>query len=238
MASALNARTNALALYVAGAHTDIGKTHVACALIRAARARGLACDAFKPVLSGFDPARWADSDAGRLLDALGLGEAELDAISPLRFAAPLAPPLAARREGVRLEMAAILERCSDWLERSPAELKLLEGAGGLMSPIAEDGAALDLPESLALPSILVGGAYLGAVSHILTALEVMRARSLPVLAVVVSEDGRPEAPDFAETTEMVRTFAGALPVLPASRGDERPWAEALLDLLVESSPRA
>lgn len=219
------------ALYIAGAHTDIGKTHVACALIRAARARGISCDAFKPVLSGFEPARWSESDTGRLLDALGRGETDLGAVSPLRFAAPLAPPLAARREGVRLELAQILELCRDWLAASPAELKLLEGAGGLMSPIAEDGTALDLPERLALPSILVGGAYLGAVSHLLTALEVMRTRGLPVLALVVSEDASPDAPGFAETVELVRNFAGAVPVVSAGRGDERPWAEELLGLL-------
>lgn len=224
------------ALYVAGAHTDIGKTHVACALIRAARAHGVSCDVFKPVLSGFDPARWEESDAGRLLDALGRGRADLDAISPLRFAAPLAPPLAARREGVRLEMADILDRCRTWLAESPAQLKLLEGAGGLMSPIAEDGTALDLPERLALPSILVGGAYLGAVSHMLTALEVMRTRRLPVLALVVSQDADARAPDFAETVELVRKFVGMLPVVSVRRGDERPWAEALLSL-VPDAPR-
>ncbi|CAN7159971.1 dethiobiotin synthase [Phenylobacterium sp. LjRoot219] len=218
------------ALYVAGAHTDVGKTQVACALLRAARGRGMACDAFKPVLSGFEPARWAESDAGRLLDALGRCEADLDAVSPLRFAAPLAPPMAARQQGARLELADILGRCRAWLETSSAALKLLEGAGGLMSPIAEDGTALDLPEQLALPSILVGGGYLGAVSHLLTALEVLRARGLPVLALVVSEDASPDAPAFAETLEMVRTFAGAVPVVAAVRAHEA-WAEELLDLL-------
>jgi len=222
---------NPRAIFVAGAHTDIGKTHVACAVIRVARARGLACDAFKPVLSGFDPARWRESDAGRLIEALGGDPADLDAVSPLRFAAPLAPPLAARREGRRLQMGAILERCRQWLAASPAELNLLEGAGGLMSPMAEDGTALDLPEQLGLSSILVGGGYLGAVSHILTALEVMRARDLPVLAVVVSEDAAPDAPDLAETAELVRTFAGDVPVVSARRGEERPWAEAVLDLI-------
>jgi dethiobiotin synthetase len=219
------------ALFVAGAHTDIGKTHVGCALIRAARARGLSCDAFKPVLSGFDPGRAADSDAGRLLAALGRPPGDLDAISPLRFAAPLAPPLAARREGASLRMADLIERCRAWLAASPAQLRLLEGAGGLMSPIAEDGTALDLPARLALPAILVGGAYLGAVSHTLTALEVMRVRAIPVLAVVVSEDASPAAPDFAETVELVRGFAGDVPVAPAGRADERPWAEELLKLL-------
>jgi dethiobiotin synthetase len=228
MAAALSSS----ALYVAGAHTDVGKTHVACALIRAARARNLFCDAFKPVLSGFDPVRWRESDAGRLIEALGLGEADLDAVSPLRFAAPLAPPLAARREGRRLELASILSRCRTWLAASAAELKVLEGAGGLMSPIAEDGTALDLPERLGLSSILVGGGYLGAVSHILTALEVMQAHGLPVLALVVSQDASPEAPNFDETVEMVRRFADGVPVVSAHRGDERPWAEALLELVL------
>jgi dethiobiotin synthetase len=133
---------------------------------------------------------------------------------------------------VRLELAAILDRCRDWLAASPAELRLLEGAGGLMSPIAEDGTALDLPERLALPSILVGGAYLGAVSHILTALEVMRTRGLPVLALVVSEDASADAPDFTETVELLGKFAGGLPIVSAHRGDERPWAEALLSLVL------
>lgn len=226
MAEPLSPRT----LFVAGAHTDIGKTHVGCALIRAARARGIACDAFKPVLSGFAPDQAAESDAGRLLAALGRPLADLDVVSPLRFAAPLAPPLAARREGARLLIADILGRCRAWLAASPASLRLLEGAGGLMSPIAEDGTALDLPEQLGLPSILVSGGYLGAVSHTLTALEVMRTRGLPVLAVVVSEDASPEAPDFAETVALVQAFTGGVPVVSARRGEERPWAEALLDL--------
>ena len=218
-------------LFIAGAHTDIGKTHVGCALIRAARARGISCDAFKPVLSGFDPARAEESDAGRLLAALGRPADQLDTISPLRFAAPLAPPLAARREGARLRMDHLLDRCRDWLAQSRADLKLLEGAGGLMSPIAEDGTALDLPEQLGLPSILVGGGYLGAVSHTLTALEVLRVRNLPVLVIVVSEDGDLEAPDFVETSELVRDFAGGIPVVSAARDEARPWADEVLDIL-------
>jgi dethiobiotin synthetase len=139
--------------------------------------------------------------------------------------------MAARQQGARLELADILTRCRAWLGESSAELKLLEGAGGLMSPIAEDGTALDLPENLVLPSILVGGGYLGAVSHLLTALEVLRARRLPVLALVVSEDASAEAPAFAETLEMVRTFAGDIRVVAAARAHER-WAEELLEAVI------
>jgi len=218
------------ALFVAGAHTDVGKTHVACALIRAARARGIACDAFKPVMSGFVPEDAAASDAGRLLAALGRPLSELDAISPLRFSAPLAPPMAARREGLRLTLSDLTARCRAWLASSPGGLRLLEGAGGLMSPIAEDGLSLDLPAALGLSSILVGGGYLGAVSHTLTALEVMRAWGLPVLALVASEAADPDAPAFGETLEMLRAFAGEVPIVAASRAHED-WADALFELI-------
>jgi len=224
------------AIFVAGAHTDVGKTHAACALIGAARARGLSCDAFKPVLSGFSPEAAAASDAGRLLAALGRPLDEIDAVSPLRFQAPVAPPMAARREGVRLRMADILGRCRGWQGASPAQLRLLEGAGGLMSPLAEDGLALDLPAALGLPSILVGGGYLGAVSQTLTALEVMRTRGLAVLAVVASEDASPDAPPFGETLEMLRAFA-EVPIVAAERRDAR-WADDLLDVVLAHDGKA
>jgi dethiobiotin synthase len=131
------------AVFVCGAHTDVGKTHVACALLEAARARGWRAAALKPVVSGFDPDEPLQSDPGRLIAALGLemGPATLDAMSPYRFRAALSPPMAARREGARLELAALIACSKLWLERTDVEFALVEGVGGVMSPIAE-GAVL------------------------------------------------------------------------------------------------
>ncbi|MGH6966296.1 MAG: dethiobiotin synthase, partial [Phenylobacterium sp.] len=177
-------------LFVAGAHTDIGKTFVACGLIRAARAAGLNVEALKPVASGFDPADWAGSDPGRLLQALGrpLDDDELQRITPWRFDAPLAPPMAARLEGRNLPLGPIVEVCRNRLSGSRADLFVIEGVGGLMSPLADAATGLDLMTALELPALLVGGGYLGAISHTLTALEVLRARGQSVVAVVLSQD--------------------------------------------------
>ena len=60
------------------------------------------------------------------------------------------------------------------LAANPADLAIVEGVGGLMSPIAEDVTGLELMVALGLPVVLVGGSYLGAISHTLTALEVRR----------------------------------------------------------------
>jgi dethiobiotin synthetase len=222
------------ALFVAGAHTDVGKTHVACALIEAARAAGRTVEVLKPVVSGFDPAEWGASDPGRLLASLGRApsEAALDAISPWRYAAPLAPPMAARREGRSLALAEIAAFCRRRLTDVTADLALVEGVGGLMSPIADDATGLELMTALGLPAVLVGGSYLGAISHTLTALDTARRRGLAVQAVVVSQSPEPDAPDFAETVADVRRFAGGVPVIAAPRaGAAQAWARAILALL-------
>jgi dethiobiotin synthetase len=218
------------ALFVAGSHTDVGKTHAACALIRAARARGLAVDALKPVVSGFDPQDWAQSDPGRLLTALDrpLTPRTLEAISPLRFRAALSPPMAARLEGVRLGLAQMAAFCRAGLAASTADLMLVEGVGGVMSPIAEDATGLDLMIALGLPTVLVGGSYLGAISHTLTAIETLRSRNLPILAVVVSESGEVDAPDFRETVASVAAFAGDVAVVGADRGEAQSWPSLVL----------
>jgi len=216
-------------LFVAGAHTDVGKTHAACALIRAARARGLAVEALKPLVSGFDAEDWEASDPGRLLVALGrpLTAPELWAMSPWRFRAPLAPPMAARREGVRLELAPVAEFCRGRLTASQADLMLVEGVGGLMSPVAERATGLDLMTALGLPTILVGGSYLGAISHLLTAAEAARARGLALAALVVSQSADPDAPDFAETLDAVREHLPHTPLIAAPRAPEYEWAHTL-----------
>lgn len=216
-------------LFVAGAHTDVGKTWAACAILRAARAKGLRVGALKPVVSGIDEADWSGSDPGQLLSAMGrpLTRAALDAIAPLRFAAPLSPPMAARLEGRELLGRELAEFCQAGLAASDAELMLVEGAGGVMSPMAEDATCLDLMLALGLPCVLVGGSYLGAISHTLTAIETLRGRGISIEAVVISQSGDPEAPDFAQSVESVARFAGGVTVIAAARGDEA-WAKGLV----------
>ena len=81
--------------------------------------------------------------------------------------------------------------------------------------------------ALALPAVLVGGSYLGSISHTLTALETLRGRGLAVEAVIVSQNADPGAPDFAQTVESVARFAGDVRVVAAAR-DESGWAAGLV----------
>ncbi|MET3665971.1 dethiobiotin synthase [Caulobacter sp. 1776] len=216
------------AFFIAGTGTDLGKTHVACALLRAARARDLSVDAFKPVVSGFDPAAPEVSDPARLADALGRPN-DWARVSPRRYRAPLAPNLAARAEGDILRMADLVADCRTWLGSRAVDLALVEGAGGVMSPMTDEATNLDLMVALGLPVLLVAGSYLGTASHLLTALEVVRARGLAVAAIVTSESL--DAPNLDQTIEMLRAFERATPIVAAPRAAE--WdAAPLVELLL------
>lgn len=220
--------------FVGGVHTDVGKTHVACALLRRGRARGIRVDAFKPVVSGFDLEDWSASDPARLLVAMGrpLRASALDEVAPLRFSAPLAPPAAARREGRSVTLEELERLCRARLLASPAELFLIEGAGGVMSPLAEKSTCLDLMQLLSLPVVLVGGSYLGGISHLLTALESLKARGVRVAAVVLSESSGSDTPDFDETMGLVSEFT-PLPVVGALRREDDGWADCVLDIIFD-----
>lgn len=201
------------ALFITATGTDVGKTYIACALIRALRAAGRPVRAFKPVVSGFDPVDADASDPGRLRAALGDGAPSLEDIAPLRFAAPLSPPLAARLEGVHLELDRLEALCR--AQMTGDGLLLIEGAGGVMSPLTDEATNLDLIARLGVRVILVCGSYLGTISHTLTALEVLKARGVTIAAIVMSESEG--APDLAETAASLAAFIGDIAILTAPR---------------------
>lgn len=186
-------------------------------------------DAFKPVVSEFDANDWSSSDPGRLLQALGrpLDQASRGMMAPYRYAAALSPPMAARQEGQTLRISPLLKATRRKLAGDSGQLMLVEGAGGAMSPIAEDGTCLDLIQALRLPVILVGGSYLGAISHTLTAVEVVRSRGLEIGAFVVSESNDHDRPDLQQTAKAVAVFTG-LTITVAPRNDPVTWPAALL----------
>lgn len=213
------------AYFVTGAGTEIGKTYVSCGLLRAWRDAGVACDAFKPVVSGVDDV--AASDPGLLLSAMGQAATDdaLACISPWRFKAPLAPPLAAKAEGVTLAFAEIKAACRARIRESADRTLLLEGAGGVMAPLTDTHTNLDLIAALQTPVIFVAGSYLGAVSHALTGLAVLDARAIEIAAVVISESAA--SVGLAETHDMIARMRPQTVIVEAPRDGGDAWSSAL-----------
>ena len=220
------------AIFVTGAGTDVGKTFVAGGLVAELRRRGRAVAAFKPLVSGFDPEHPEVSDPGALLTALGdpVSPANLDRIAPFRYRAALAPDMAAAAEGRSVDFDAVVAFSRQAV--TAAEFVVIEGVGGVMSPIAERQTVLDWIASLGIPALLVTGTYLGAQTHALTALAALQRRSIAVHAVVASETPNSTV-GLHENVRSLARFAAPVPVVAIPRlssDTSHPTFVALADL--------
>jgi dethiobiotin synthetase len=205
------------ALFVAGTGTDVGKTYVTAALLRALAGTGRA---LKPVVSGYDEAAPAGSDPALLLEAMGLAVTRdaLDRISPWRFAAPLAPNQAAKLEGRSLDAEEIIAFCRAGMAAGREALTLIESAGGIMSPLDDALTMLDLAQAVAAPVLLVAGSYLGTISHTLTAVEVIMGARLNLHAIVVNESE--QGPSLQDAVDEIAYRLPGVSVTPLARNED------------------
>lgn len=214
--------------YVTATGTEVGKTYVTCGLIAALRRRGKNIAALKPVISGFDPADAYDSDTGLILQALGkpVNEHSVAEVSPWRYRAALSPDMAAAREDRPINVDALVAVCAS--AASTDRITFIEGAGGIMSPLAPRFTNLDLIDAIDAHVLLVAGTYLGTISHTLTACEALKARNRDPWTIVLSESPDSPVPP-AETARALARFTD-VPIIVVTRGGQPP--SELLSLLL------
>jgi dethiobiotin synthetase len=221
-------------LFVTGTDTGVGKTVVACGLAAALRARGSDVGAMKPIATG-----GIERD-GRLVspDALALQEAAafadpIDLINPICLRAPIAPIIAAREEGCRIDLSRATA-AFDTLCRRHAFM-LVEGIGGIAVPLTEAASVADLAARWRLSLLIVARPALGTINHTVLTAAFARQRGCQVAGVVFSY-GSPAAGDASERTNAraVAEFAdvrflGALPWHPALREGSHSIAASLCE---------
>ncbi len=175
-------------LFITGTDTEVGKTYVGALIARALVAAGHRVGVYKPAASGCR----RQGDALVSDDALALWHAAgspgtLAEVCPQLFAAPLAAHLAAQAEGKQIDARRLRTGLDVWLERS--DIVLIEGAGGLMSPLAEDEFVADLAYDLGFPLLVVARNVLGTINHVLQTLITASTfrNGLPVAGIVLNQ---------------------------------------------------
>lgn len=198
--------------FVTGTDTGVGKTHVACAMIRHLVGQGRRVAGLKPVASGCE----TTSDGLRNEDALALMAAanvalDYPAVNPYAFEPAIAPHLAAAAEGVEVE----LDRIVHIVEAVQADHVVIEGAGGWSVPLGDGLMFADLAAAVSDAVVMVVGVRLGCINHaLLTANQI--GRDGLTLAGWVANILDPAMPVLAENLETLesRLEAPRLAVLP------------------------
>jgi dethiobiotin synthetase len=195
-------------LFITGTDTDVGKTYVAALVARSLAASGRRVGVYKPAASGCirDAQGCLVSD-----DAVALWEAagrpgDLEYVCPQRFAAPLAPHLAARAEGREIDADLLRTGLDYW--RSRCEIVLVEGAGGLMSPLGDGEYVADLAGDFSFPLIVISRNILGTINatlQTLIAASVYRG-GLKVAGIVLNHPA-PPANDLSLATNRAEIAA-------------------------------
>lgn len=208
-------------LFITATGTGIGKSFITAALVRQAMSLGRSVAAFKPVISGFDPAQVMGSDTGLLLNSLNrpVTQENIEKMSPWRFSAPLAPSMAAAREHKSIDFDALVAH-SQKVVKGDEDLVLIEGVGGVMVPLDHRHTVLDWIEAIPMTTVMVTGTYLGSISHTLTALAALHQRAIPIHSVIVNETENASVSLQETVDELARwTNLSLIPVSHRAAGD-------------------
>jgi dethiobiotin synthetase len=203
---------NARGMFVTGTDTGVGKTVVACGLVRGLRAAGYRVGIMKPVASG--SLQTADglrnTDALALMEAAGLtGSASYGEINPYCFEPAISPHIAAKADNIEVDIGMISLKYASLAAK--ADWMVVEGAGGWLAPVNERETMADLARALSLPALIVVGLKLGCLNHAqLTALAV-RAHGVPLAGWVASAID-PQMSHAEANLESLERLLGAPPL--------------------------
>jgi len=166
-------------IFVTGTDTGVGKTLVAAGLARLLSNRGVPTGVFKPVASGGK----VSADGKLLQKAAKLPDLAYPSIVPLHYRQPLAPYVAAWKEG-----KADLSKVEKAYQKAKAscDFLIVEGVGGVQVPIAEKFYVTDWMKKWDLPVLVVARAGLGTINHTLLTVEALQRRKIKVIGVLVN----------------------------------------------------
>ncbi|MBS1935814.1 MAG: dethiobiotin synthase [Bacteroidetes bacterium] len=180
-------------IFITGIGTDVGKTLAAAIITEALQA-----DYWKPIQAGFSDG----TDAGCIKERLSNPFSKIHP-ETYKLKLPASPHIAAREEGVKIELDIIAEEFDEIRKKKQkirneevqasdighqsSNILIIEGAGGLLVPLNEKEFVIDLIKKIDAKVILVSRNYLGSINHSLLTAEVCKANKLDVMGWIFND---------------------------------------------------
>jgi dethiobiotin synthetase len=210
--------------FIAGTDTGVGKTVIAAGLAGLYRQLGMRVGVMKPIESGCKRLEEGLYPQDALfLKKMSSSPDVLDQIVPYRLELPVTPSVAAKMEGIEIDLEKV-KHIYQQLERT-YDLMLVEGVGGLLAPLYKRLTSVDLIRLLGIPMIVVARNTLGTINHTLLTVEHARQRGLTLVGIIINNSDAD--PDVSSETnpEVIRQLSGVpllgvIPYLPPPRRDD------------------
>jgi dethiobiotin synthetase len=198
-------------VFITGTDTEVGKTLIAAGLAVALQDQGIDVGVMKPLESGapcFESTP-IPRDAFYLKEIASVQD-DLTLINPYCFQAPLAPGVAAEKEGVEIDLQRITKAYEELKGRHG--FMVVEGAGGLLVPIAKRTLLPELVKLLDLPLLLVARTSLGTINHTLLTLSYCQQEGLDVKGLIMSKS-TPDADPAEDSNPQIIAQFSEVPIL-------------------------
>ena len=182
------------AFFITGTDTNVGKTTMTGALLRALQQQGTSVGVLKPIETGVDATQPEYSDADRLRQLL-TPTPSLDTVCLYTFPQPLAPLAAAQKSGTTIDVTRIHSHMNT-VTRQYSVL-LIEGAGGIHTPLTPRQSMRDLVKLLDIPCLIIGSTNLGGVNHCRLTMEALEQVGIRTCGIVLNNS---EATNQSATT--------------------------------------
>ncbi len=222
-------------IFITGTDTGVGKTYATAGLLNAMKKMGITSCPMKPVETGCDiqKGKLIPQDAITLINASGVSE-PLDIINPYRFRHPLAPSVAAEMEKIAIKKQKIFSAYRYLLNKY--DITIVEGAGGIMTPVYKKYLFRDLIKDLGLPVIIVSRPVLGTINHTLLTIEAARSRKINIHGIIINHAGRIKKGTAERTNPEIIEYLGRVPILgvvPYSQNPASPLTEKIFIRIAE-----
>jgi dethiobiotin synthetase len=225
-------------VFITATDTGVGKTIVASALVQCLTQRGIDVGVMKPIETGVSRSAKAQSDGARLRRAAGSHD-PMTEVCPYVFRLPVAPFSAAYAEGRTVKIATIM-RVFHALRRKHA-LMVVEGIGGVYTPITQRVNILNLIYHMKLSAIVVGQSGLGGINHALLTIHALRLQKIPIVSLILNQrwpvQTKSSHAQEQSTISLLRRFSGVPVVGPLLYNPvmNLNWNDGLVRL-VETAP--
>lgn len=226
-----------MAFFITGTDTEIGKSFVATTLALLFKGEGLDVGMMKPVASGciWVEGRMVSEDVLLFKEVVGIDN-DLELVTPYPLQRPLAPSIAAMKEGVEIDFERIGERFNALLKKH--SLLIVEGVGGVMTPLGKGRTVADLIGYLGIPTILVVGARLGAINHTLLSLSVLKDKGILIKGIIINHfrpnEGEAEKTLCEELKRLTEApILGEVPFCEGGRPTEMALDRAIIRELIK-----